>query len=179
MGKCAHCGAKLTPGMRWCWQCYTPIGENLEPGVPEKEPWAGDLKVVPGFPPRRTDERIVVVPDVAKPTILRAGPTTFGIVGKLVITLLVAAAGAGAGWVAGLWVEIGDVMGLAFVFFVIGLYSIVAFIVLRSVWTAERPMRPTRVRRERIVYLGAPATPSAEGAPPEPEEPVRQEPSVR
>ena len=155
MAECKHCGARLTPGMRWCWQCYTPIPVVVGVAVP-KQPSVDEARVVPGAPPTRGMERIVSIPDVEGPSILRAGPTTFGIAGKLVLTALVAGVGVLGAWLAGLWVDVAGVAGLAFLVLVIGVYSIVAFLVLRSVWAPERPMRPTRVRRERIIYVEGP-----------------------
>lgn len=34
MDRCATCGARLRPGLEWCWQCYTP----LTPVTPVTQP---------------------------------------------------------------------------------------------------------------------------------------------
>ncbi len=130
METCRACGARLSPGIGWCGRCYTS-------------------KV-----PARRSEPVIVLPE-AKPSLWRAGPTTFGLFGKLVVTALMAAIGVAAYGLAAAWVEVTGSAGLAFVLFIVAVYSFVAFVILRSVWRFEPPSRqPLTVLHERIVRIG-------------------------
>jgi hypothetical protein len=82
---CRSCGAPLPRDVRWCLRCYTPVAELTPrerqlPPVEHAEdppPWANrsPLRDNRGTPP--TYSR------------WRAGPTTFGPVGRIAITVVV------------------------------------------------------------------------------------------
>jgi len=69
---CGNCGAPLTPGAAWCGQCLTPVPP------PQKS-----------IDPRRP-EKVVSPPPVFSRW--RAGPESFGPVGRGLLTLALAAA---------------------------------------------------------------------------------------
>jgi hypothetical protein len=133
---CRACGAPLPADVRWCLRCYEPVREfaprdrQLPPleRVQEPPPWVGAS-------PLRD-------PDVLPPTYSRwrAGPTTFGPVGRLIVTILVA--------LIFPWDAIVTLNPLR-LWFMLG-YTIFAAYVLRHTWRRERVMverpagRPTR-----------------------------------
>ncbi|HLB61980.1 MAG TPA: hypothetical protein VJN50_04505 [Actinomycetota bacterium] len=150
---CTHCGARLTPGMRWCWRCYTPIPVRTEEGAPEKEPSTDYVTIERGIPPRPR-ERLIALPDIGPPSGRGAGGTTFGALGKAAVTAVVVGLGAAAGWFAGRWVDAAGGARLAFVVLTAAIYSALAFLVLRYVWRPERPPSRPRARGERTVFVG-------------------------
>src|SRR5689334_8470388 len=112
MGTCSACGAQLRPGMTWCWLCLAPIGSSTSQVAPPPIP-ADDLEPIPEY------------------SRWRAGPTTFGPVGRISITVVVAAIGFLVFWVFRLVdgpLVIADV----------GIYGVGAYFLLRNVWRRER-----------------------------------------
>ena len=65
---CASCGAGLRPGMTWCGQCFAPT-EAPAPGVPAPPP-AAPVQLYSRW---------------------QGGPTSFGPVGRVLLTLLLLA----------------------------------------------------------------------------------------
>ncbi len=113
MGTCSACGARLRPGMTWCWLCLAPVGESRPQPTPAPPSHADDVEPLPQY------------------SRWRAGPTTFGPVGRISITVVVAAIGWLVFWVFHFVdgpVVIADV----------GIYGVGAFFLLRNVWRRER-----------------------------------------
>jgi hypothetical protein len=124
--ECRACGAPLAPEVRWCLRCYAPVlqltpRERQLPGLPEVEeppPWANRS-------PLRD-------PDARPPTYSRwrAGPTTFGPVGRLTLTLVVL--------LVFPWDALVSLNPLR-LWFMLG-YTIFGTYVLRHTWRRERVM---------------------------------------
>lgn len=115
---CRACGANVSPDVMWCLRCYEPV-RQLTPRVPQ-------LPALDVHPPR---------PD--PPTSRwRAGPTTFGPLGRLLITAVVLAF---APW-QGLG-GFGDPSGALMLWWLLG-WSSMAVLVLRHVWRRERVLDP-------------------------------------
>jgi hypothetical protein len=121
---CRSCGAPLPPDLRWCERCFAPVTlysprERLhEPGT-----FVGSLT------PRVRTSR------------WRAGPTSFGPLGRIVSTLVLAAIFP--------WWGVADLNPLA-LWALMG-WLIAASIFLRSIWKPERIVddRPTWADRFR------------------------------
>lgn len=115
---CRACGADLSPDVMWCLRCYEPV-RHLSPRGPQ-------LPVLDVHPPR---------PD--PPTSRwRAGPTTFGPLGRLVATAVVLAFAPWQG-LAGF----GSAAGGLTLWWLLG-WSFLAVLVLRQVWRKERVLEP-------------------------------------
>jgi hypothetical protein len=135
---CRACGAELSPDVRWCLQCYEPVRE-LTPRPPQ----------LPTIHLVRPDDR----PRTSR---WRAGPTTFGPIGRLAITALVV--------LLGPWSLLKGLSGLG-LWSLLG-YSVLAVAVLKDVWRRERVLDPgslghgPRARlTARFPRLGAPIPP--------------------
>ena len=115
MNTCSSCGATLKPELSWCWLCLTPVK------VPELQP-----ATVGGTSP-------ALAPDEPTPQYSRwrAGPTTFGPVGRISITLVVAAVGV-------LVFFVFRIVDGPIVVADVGIYGVGAFFLLRHVWKRER-----------------------------------------
>jgi len=120
---CRSCGAALPPDIRWCATCYAPVTlysrrERLHP--------EGGFVGVPAHTPRTSR--------------WRAGPTSFGPLGRIVCTLALAALfpwwGLGGFNPLFLWALMGWVLA--------------AVVVLRSTWKPERITDPTPTTIERF-----------------------------
>ena len=114
---CHGCGADLRPDVRWCLRCYAPV-RHLSPREPQ-------LPTV-NFVHRNERAR----------SRWRAGATTFGPAGRLVVTaivLLLAPWSAGAVTVIVVW----------------PCYLVLAAIVLHSTWRRDLVRTPDRRRRSR------------------------------
>jgi hypothetical protein len=120
MTTCDNCGASLSPAIPWCGQCYRPL-----------------------VPYRQT-----VAVRQARPTVVHPGPTTFGIVGRLLVTAMVVAVGIGLRAAAAGWSNAVGRAGGAIGFVLLGVWAIAAVPILWSTW------RPGR--RTRIVYVDGP-----------------------
>ena len=117
MDNCRSCDAKLTPGIQWCPQCYTPAGPPVPgaPGVartPAQPPTAapsGSAGQAPAgrlataqsnLPPGQSplpvwaqgSIRGHLGPDVHEPAVysrLKGGETSFGFFGRMMLSILV------------------------------------------------------------------------------------------
>lgn len=138
------CGAPLSGDVRWCLRCYEPVRE-LAPREPQ-------------LPPLPTVHEPVPEPRMSR---WHAGPTTFGPVGRISITLVVL-------W-AGPWGSLGDFSGAAdalTLWYLLG-YTMLAVLILRHVWRKERVSEPDIPMREglrariarRMPRLGRPIPP--------------------
>jgi len=117
---CLGCGAALSPAITWCGQCYRPL-------VPR---------------------RARVIGREARLTVVRASPTTFGIVGRLLATAAVVAIGVALNAVSVAWSEAVGPAGEGLRFVIVGLWAIAAVPVLVSTWR--------RGHRTRVVYVDGP-----------------------
>lgn len=153
MNKCSRCGATLSPQISWCGQCYSPVEPAYEPALlRETAAWTNDIRIVPAA---AQADRVVVIPESPPKSLLGAGPTTVGILGKLLISAVLIGFGVAAFLLAGEWVAIVGTPGNALRMFLTVVYSALTVIVLRFVWRFERPTRLTETgRRERVVYVG-------------------------
>jgi hypothetical protein len=128
---CRACGAPLPGDVRWCLRCYTPVRE-LTPREPQLPPVSN-----PEEPPATINRSPLwgLPPPVYSRW--RAGPTTFGPVGRITITVLVLVAFPWGAIVAlnpfQLWYALG--------------YTIFATYVLRSTWRRDRVASEARSRR--------------------------------
>ena len=118
MDTCRSCGAHLGADAQWCWQCYRPVEQPL-PTPRAEAPTAGPLALGGA----RADDPLPL-PRYSR---WKAGATTFGPVGKILITAAV--------------VGFGCLLFLAFrivegpmVIADVGGYAILAGLLLRQVW---------------------------------------------
>ena len=77
MDRCGSCGAAVTADAAWCGQCYAPARAAAR-SVMDPVETAAD----------RTSAPTPTAPVAARHSRWRGGPTTFGPVGRLVMTLL-------------------------------------------------------------------------------------------
>jgi hypothetical protein len=139
---CRSCGAPLPPDVRWCMRCYRPVAgltprERQLPPVERAEeppPWVNRSPLREGSGPPPTYSR------------WRAGPTTFGPVGRIAITVVV------------LLIFPWDALFTFNPFrlwFMLG-YTIFAAYVLRHTWRKERVLveRPVRTGSIRSAVNG-------------------------
>jgi hypothetical protein len=121
MSNCHVCNAALPPDAEWCGQCLTPVKQEAHEPVdrPEPEPFVG--------PP----------PEYSA---WKAGPYSFGPVGKILITAFVVLVGAALAYVSARIGSFYGTMGLALVMMLIGIFSVFAVMGLWGLW------RPTRVK---------------------------------
>ena len=156
---CRRCGARLWPDVMWCTQCYEPVRQltprdrQLPPirDIEEPPPW---VRRSPLRGPKET-------PVYSR---WRAGPTTFGPVGRILITIVVLVFFPSGGYAG-----FGSAMGPLLLWYLLG-YTLVATVVLRSVWRKERvydnradPL--TRIRRrvaQRAPLLARPISMNAQ-----------------
>lgn len=119
---CRTCGAALPSDLGWCATCYAPV-TLYSPREPVHEPggYAG--------PPMHT----------LRTSRWRAGPTSFGPVGRILCTAALAALFP--------WWGLG---GNPFFLWSLMGWLGMAGIVLRSVWKRERIVDPTPTRLERL-----------------------------
>jgi len=112
---CSACGARLKPELRWCWRCFAPVG-HPDPG--------------PGLPPgaSQTDLDLDPSPRYSR---WRSGPTTFGPVGRISITVAVAF----FGWLV---FTVFRFVDGPLVIADVGVYAVGTFFVLRHVWRRDR-----------------------------------------
>ncbi len=126
METCWNCGAKLSPDVEWCGQCYTVV-KVRGPLSRERDP----------------SKRVVRVPEAeTKQTIVRSTPTSVGIVGKLFYTLVIV--GVGVGIYVGLdaWVISAGHAAFGLLVAVIGAYSALGLVLLWYTWRpAQRVVR--------------------------------------
>lgn len=108
---CASCGAGLRPDATWCGQCFAAVGGAAPPPV------------VPGRPvPAREELQLTQVYSR-----WQGGPTSFGPVGRVVLTLLVL--------LVGLWLlETNPIGGVVYAL-------LAAPLVLREVWKRSAVQR--------------------------------------
>ena|SRR5438128_2003372 len=124
MERCDRCGALLTADLNWCGQCYAPVTRR-----PQAEPaeasyaWAGPLARIP-----EVDPDPVPAPRYSR---WKSGPTTYGPVLKVVITLVMAL----LGFVT--WYMFRFIDGPVVVADV-GVYAAIALWVLHHVWRRDR-----------------------------------------
>ncbi|HZD81007.1 MAG TPA: hypothetical protein VE646_13335 [Actinomycetota bacterium] len=128
METCWNCGAKLSPDVEWCGQCYTvirlqgPLGRERDPS-----------------------RRLVRLPDTqAKATVARSTATSVGIVGKLIYTALIVGAGVGIYLGLDTWVISAGRAAFGLLVAVVGAYTVLGLVLLRYTW------RPSR----RLVHVG-------------------------
>ena len=88
---CWNCGAGLSPGIGWCGQCFEPV-VRLPEASDDRALAFDDLRIVHAPAPAIHQDE--VSPE-RRSSLLRGGPTTPAIAGKLVLTAAVVAAGAG------------------------------------------------------------------------------------
>jgi hypothetical protein len=115
---CRACGTNLSPDVTWCLQCYEPV-RHLTPRAPQ-------LPVLDDDPPRPE-------PPTSR---WRAGPTTFGPIGRLVATAIVLAFAPWQGLTG-----FGGAAGALTLWWLLG-WSFMAVLVLRHVWRRERVLDP-------------------------------------
>jgi len=90
-----NCGDGLSPGIGWCGQCFEPVvrlpeaSDNREPSD-DRALHFDDLRIVHAPPP--AIRRDAIRPE-RRSSLLRGGPTTPAIAGKLVLTAVAAGAG--------------------------------------------------------------------------------------
>jgi len=76
MDACVHCGAHLAPELTWCPQCLAPTGRPAAAAETDDAPmWM------------RTQRRERVSFDEATYSRFRAGPTSFGALGRAIMSL--------------------------------------------------------------------------------------------
>ncbi len=106
---CGSCGANLPTDVRWCLQCYEPV-RHLSPREPQ----------IPTV-------HFIHSSQEPKATRWRAGPTTFGPVGRIVLTAVVI---------------VGPTVLVPWPY--LPLWAIVAVVILRDVWRKEPPINAGR-----------------------------------
>jgi hypothetical protein len=123
---CRTCGAPLPPDVRWCLRCFAPVLQL----TPRERPLPPLDRVEE--PPPWVNASPLRDPDARPPTYSRwrAGPTTFGPVGRLTITAVVLAFFP--------WDAVVSLNPFR-LWFMLG-YTIFATYVLRQTWKKERVM---------------------------------------
>ncbi len=118
---CANCRTRLTPGMQWCAQCYTPIAR------PEDEA------------PEDPDEDAPAEP-LPEPvyTVWQPTPTSFGPIPRIVITAMFLAIGVGLYPALMAWTDMTGTVGLAFSFVYVALFVAAGAMFLTQVWRRHR-----------------------------------------
>lgn len=129
MDVCPTCGARLRPDLAWCGRCLTPVPTPENPEPDQRPLWARAQLSETG-------------PDhVPAYSRIRAGPTSFGVVGRSLLTvLLLVAAVIGEPLARGLVLAaVGfDVPGTGFVV-LYGVFALVAVIyALTRIWRRSR-----------------------------------------
>jgi hypothetical protein len=136
MATCRVCGAELSPELEWCPQCLTPIAEPAgAAAAPESLVPAGSAGV--------SDGGVYSKPPTS---VLRGGPNSFGIVGKLIFTAIALAGGYALYRTGHVIVDFYGGGGLGLVWLFVGIYVVVVVLVLWNVW------RPAAVEPETRVY---------------------------
>ncbi|MEX2275109.1 MAG: hypothetical protein WEA10_06055 [Actinomycetota bacterium] len=163
MATCSVCGTSLSPAIAWCSQCFTPIANMRSDMVPRRttpRQIASPVITLQGRQATRFGPHDVVIvpqsptvtfrparsrPEPERPSLLRGGPTSFGIVGKSVITLITVGIG------VALWLGLqtfraglGDSMR-ALQFTVLGAYVLLALVLLWFTWRPEPHASRVRV----------------------------------
>lgn len=129
MDACPSCGASLTPDLEWCGRCFAPIVRDGGTAAEEPPMWI------------RTQRRERVDFEGAAYSRWRSGPTSFGALGRVVMTVLVLL-GAIVGYPVargGMFAAIGvDVPGTPFMIgYVIVATAAVAYLLAR-IWKRAR-----------------------------------------
>lgn len=143
MDTCWNCGAGLTPGIGWCGQCFEPV-VRLPEASDDREASGDralafdDLRIVHAPPPAIHRDEVLPEP---RSSLLRGGPTTPAITGKLVLTAAVVAAGAGLYSMAAVLAHAVGRPAIALMILLLGAYSGIAALVLWSAWRPERQAR--------------------------------------
>lgn len=114
----------MAPDAGWCGQCYTPVAkeeprEPEDPDSSEPEPWVVE-------PPQYSA--------------WKAGPYSFGPMGRIFITLLMVALGVVVYFAGKAVGKFYGIPGLSLVLVFLGIYTVIAILVLWGLW------RPTRVK---------------------------------
>jgi hypothetical protein len=137
MTTCRVCGAELSPELEWCPQCLTPIAEHAAAAAATTPPSPGAVST------GASGEGVYSKPPTS---VLRGGPNSFGIVGKLIFTAIAIAGGYALYRTARVIVDFYGHGGLALVWLFLGIYVVVVILVLWNVW------RPAAVDPETRVY---------------------------
>ncbi|HEX9121855.1 MAG TPA: hypothetical protein VF984_00615 [Actinomycetota bacterium] len=144
METCWNCGAKLSPDLEWCGQCYTVV-KVRGPLSRERDP----------------SQRVIRLPEAeTKPTVVRSTPTSVGIVGKLFYTILIVGVGVAISVALDAWVISAGRAAFGLLVAVVGAYSALGLVLL---WYTWRPAgrRVVRVGGE-VVSAGSSRRPSGQ-----------------
>jgi hypothetical protein len=129
MDTCSTCGATLSPDLTWCGQCLTPILRPTEGSTEDRPLWV------------RTQRREHVGFEEARFSRWRAGPTSFGLLGRSVLTGLVLV-GCVIGYPiarGGMLAAVGiDVPGRPFLIGYAVVASVVAIFLIARIWKRAR-----------------------------------------
>lgn len=118
---CRACGAPIGGDVRWCLRCYEPVRE-LTPREPQ-------------LPPLPTVRQPTPEPVTSR---WRRGPTTFGPVGRILLTAILALFAPWHGLVG-----FGSALGPLTLWYLLG-YTLVAVLLLRHIWRREPVADPAR-----------------------------------
>lgn len=143
MDTCLNCGAQLSPEIDWCGQCFDPVVRLPEASddrelLDDRALHFDDLRIVHAHPP--AIHRDEIRPE-RRSSLLRGGPTTPAITGKLVLTAAVVAAGAGLYSITAVLAHAVGRPAIALMILLLGAYSAIAALVLWSAWRPERQAR--------------------------------------
>jgi len=150
MDTCWNCGAGLSPEMGWCGQCFEPV-VRLPEASDDREALGDralafdDVRIVHAPPPAIHREDVL---PKRHSSLLRGGPTTPAIAGKLFLTAAVVAAGAGLYSMAAVLVHAVGRPAMALMIVLLGAYSGIAALVLWGAWRPERQARSFGVGRK-------------------------------
>ncbi|HEX9716961.1 MAG TPA: hypothetical protein VGA93_03360 [Actinomycetota bacterium] len=144
MDTCWNCGAGLSPGIGWCGQCFEPV-VRLPEASDDRALAFDDLRIVHAPAPAIHQDE--VSPERCS-SLLRGGPTTPAIAGKLVLTAAVVAAGAGLYSMPAVLAQAVGRPAIALMIVLLGAYSVIAGLVLWSAWRPERQPRSLRADRK-------------------------------
>jgi hypothetical protein len=126
---CKSCGAALTPDLEWCGRCFAPVARDQPAGGEEAPMWI------------RTQRRERVTFEEAAYSRWKAGPTSFGGFGRILLTLLLLA-GAVVGYPmarGGMFALIGfDIPGRPFMIGYAVVAAIVVLFLLTRIWKRAR-----------------------------------------
>jgi ABC-type nitrate/sulfonate/bicarbonate transport system permease component len=155
MATCSVCGSTLSSTIAWCGQCFTPIA-NMRPDQSYQRTTPRQMTspviTLPGRDAaRRLDHDVVIVPptptvtfrpsasrpEPERSSLLHGGPTSLGIVGKLVVTSLLVGIGVGLWFGLETFIsELGEPLR-ALQFAVMSAYALLSLIVLWFTWRPE------------------------------------------
>ncbi len=129
MDTCWKCGARISPGIEWCGQCFQPVTHPPDPRD-DLALQLGDIEIVHAPAPAGG----LIHPGVGGPVAPGSSEPPLGTVGKLAMTATIVAAGASLYSVTAILTPAVGSATVAFMMLIVAAYSILGGFMLLSVW---------------------------------------------